>query len=177
MPVLFKNVTPTERIPHGSIVRVAFAQEHSAIARDASFASDFNSLWPKLFNVGGIAYPIGLNPSLRGDTVAVVDFRFGKDSTPAELVRALDGISGYWIEVTSLERLGALPASKAASNAGATERESVKMEAYKDAASGDWMATIARGAGATLTTVKWVAILALVLTIVYLINTASSQRR
>jgi hypothetical protein len=169
MPVLFKNVNATEILAKGAILRVAFGVANSYM--DASlgkgFASDFNNLWPKLFNVGGLAYPIGTNPTLKGDTVAVVDLKLSTNTTASALLRALDGIEGFWIEVTSVEKLSGSQAVAAPSNAGAAQREAAKTEEYKQQESESLFNKMAKAANLTLTTVKWVSIAVVLVLLVY----------
>lgn len=163
---LFVNVLPSSWLERGDTLRVTFAQEHSYLARDASFASDIAAVWSKLFNVGGLAYPITRPAATRGETIAVIDMRLTARTTVAELVNVMENISGFYVEVTRVEKLTATQAKAAPTNAGAQERENVRAETEKERDEGSIFGQVSRALGATVTAVKWAAVVAVVLLIV-----------
>lgn len=161
MAPLFKNVAQTEVLPRDSVVRVTFAQENSLFARDASFAADFAALYPKL-NLNNLALPISKNPAVAGETTAVVDMRLNIHWVAAELVKAIENVTGMFIKVSVIEKLSSSAAQRSTTNAGAVERQQAQQQ-Y--AASDSFFDTIARSVGATITAVKWAAVVVVVLLI------------
>lgn len=170
MTAVFKNVAPGAPLNRGDVVRIGFAQETSYLARDVSFVTDFGSIWGKLFNIGDMAYPISKNSVARGQTTAVVDLRMTRPVSAAELVNALDNVSGFFVQVASLERLNASQAARAPTSTGAQQRESVRAENIKQEEDESIFHKIAKATGTALNVTKWVSVVLVVAVIILFIK-------
>lgn len=173
---VFKNVSPGVMLSRGDVVRLAFAQEHSYVARDASFSVDFGGLYDKLYGLeipgfGKAVMPITRNATTRGMTTAVCDLRVILPVTAAAIVKAADDVSGFYVQVTSIEKLGAGDAARAAGNAGALQREAVRNLEEQEQDRASWWNQIASATGFTLSAMKWIAI---ALVVMYLISQAGT---
>lgn len=164
-----KNVSATERLQRGEVLRVSFAQDHTAVARADTFSADMSGLWRALHNVGGAAYPITPNPSIRGDTASVVDLKLSAPAVLGTLLDAIDTASGYWIKTTGVEKLTVSAAAAAPSNAGAAQRDVVRQQVEKDNDDANPFNKIANTLGTTLRVAKWLVVaVVFVVAVVYL---------
>lgn len=157
------NLTITQRLERGDVLRLAFAQDHTTIARASAFAADMATLWERLHGMGdGAGFPITPNPALRGETASVVDFKLSRPMVLSDFLAALDVVSGYWIKTVSAEKLSATAASRAPTNAGAAERETVRQGAAKAEDESNPWNRLADGIGTTVNVVRWLALVVVI---------------
>lgn len=174
MTATYKNIAPGAMLAKGDVVRISFAQEHAYLALDASFANDFGAIWTRLFelrveNVGNPAFPIGKNSVTKGMTTTVADLRVSRPVTVSALVNAIDSISGFYVAVSGVEKLGAMDAAGSAGTRGAVQREVKRNAAEAEQQQSVWYNQIASTLGVASDTLRWVALAVLgILLLVYL---------
>lgn len=142
-----------------------------------AFARRLNDFWASLASLG-MGYPVSPNPAIKDATVGVIDFRLRTQETAATLLRALETKQGVFMRVSEISKLSEAQAKVAAGDRGAQQREAVKaVEQQRQDAPGPvnkFMGDISRTLGTSLTVVKYLAIVALFIGLIYV---ASKTKR
>lgn len=160
------NVAASQVLPKGSVLRITFAERYS-IQIDSSFAGSYRD--EVYANIAGtkLLYPITADGAIDGESTATTDCRVSTDTALSNILAALDALSPWFVRVARVQLLTTTEAQAAATTDGAQQRQDATNTQQQTQDASNPLSQLADGLGVALSTVKWVAIVALVGAIVW----------
>lgn len=125
--------SPSERIPENTLFRLTYG-ESLGIYNDDAFAPRFAKAYDKLTAVARVI-PTTPPNTMPSRPYATIDGMSKIARTGADLVTALETVTGLGVELRRAERLQGTRRAEATSPAGAVQRDRVTETAQKDAES------------------------------------------
>lgn len=184
------NVSATERLPKGAVLRVTLRAGLFGKIRAAltgldlfKFSSSVTALWTRLASTK-FMYPISPNPALKDSDVAVMDVRLVNAMVYSDFERVFQSqITFSDVVLARVEYLTRDQAATAASNAGARQREVLKAEEAKKSGLAAGLENalgldkLASFFGTTAKVVRWAVLLAVLAVLAYLVANARGLLR
>ena len=172
MTATLKGVSASSVIPAGSTVRLVFGETHS-FTQDAVFVPKFNDVVYQLPFKAGL-FTISQSGALPGTTTATVDARTHADRTAAQTGAAVETLTGYFVELRSLELLSPAKAAEATKPAGALARDDAAAKAAEQAAADNPLTKFYHGLADTG---RKVFVVALIVAFLVLLGYAGTLRK
>jgi hypothetical protein len=116
------NVSASQIIPRGSVLRITFA-ERLSLQLDSSFAQTYRD--DVYANIAGtqLLYPIVADGAIDGEPSATTDCRVSTDAALSTVLAALNDLSPWFVRVAKVQMLTQSQAAQSAQDAGAQQRQ------------------------------------------------------
>ena len=181
MSTSLRNLTMDTRLFPSDVVRVSFADDNGWIA-GYGFTRNFPNVYARLRQTA-LFLPVSPDTSGNGASVAVVDCEMLQPVAARDLLSALNAAAGYSVQVTTLERLqgnateldSQAASARDGSGSADAERAAAAVTASNEVSSNSFFQHAADSLGTTLSAVKWLAILAVVVILIFLASSARQK--
>lgn len=158
MTATLRGVSASTVIAANSLLRLTFGETHS-FTNDEEFVKRFSDVFNQLPPTAGL-FPIARFSSLPGATTATVDATTHASRTAGEIVQAIETLTGYFVELRSLQLLTPAEKAVATTPAGAIARDDAAAKAEAVAQTNNPLVKLWAGIEEAGTVAKWVVIAA-----------------
>lgn len=162
------GVVQDQTVPANTLLRVTFG-EHNGIDYigwfNNAFSSNFGSTYGKLAPLARVI-PTTQPNLIPGDKVATIDAMNKVQRTASEMVRAIEAVCTTGVELRTVEVLSADKRAISQTDAGAQERAATREGEKQAADAASWLTKAGNAFGEGFSTLKWLALVAIIVIIV-----------